>query len=114
MTTAREGIRSMKAILLVLQSLSVLFLYLPMAGTAVAQESLSFRRALELAVAHSSEMALSGADEIRAYQTYLEARNSYVHQLSVASNLGYDFGFPPTLEGSPPTLINVRSQPLVF
>src|SRR5207245_9104283 len=98
MTTAREGIRSMKAILLVLQSLSVLFLYLPMAGTAVAQESLSFRRALELAAAHSSEMALSGADEIRAYQTYLEARNSYVTQLYVGSYVDYSNGVPLRLE----------------
>ena len=104
----------MKSILLVLQSLSVLFLYLAMAGTAVAQESLSFRRALELAVAHSSEMALSGADEIRAYQTYLEARNSYVPQLSVGSNVGYAYGFPLSLEGSAPTLFNVNAQSLVF
>jgi len=101
----------MKAILLVLQSLSILFIYLP---AAVAQEPLPFRRAIELAVSHSAEMALSGADEIRAYQTYLEARHSYVPQLSVGSNVGYAYGFPLSLEGSAPTLFNVNAQSLVF
>jgi outer membrane protein TolC len=101
----------MKAILLVLQSLSILFIHLP---TAVAQEPLPFRRAIELAVSHSTEMALSGADEIRAYQTYLEARHSYIPQLSVGSNVGYAYGFPLSLEGSAPTLFNVNAQSLVF
>ena len=45
--------------------------------TAAGQEPVTFRKAVELALAQSSEMALSHADEVRAYQTYLEAHDSY-------------------------------------
>ena len=83
-----------------------------LAATRVAsgQETLPFRRAVELALAQSSEMALSHVDEVRAYQTYLEARNSYVPKVNVASNIGYAYGFPLSLEGSAPTLFNVTTQ----
>ena len=83
---------------------------LSVTGAAIGQESLPFRRAVELALAQSSEMALSHADEVRAYQTYLEARDSYVPKLAIGSDIGYAYGFPLSLEGSAPTLFNVTSQ----
>jgi len=82
--------------------------------TAVAQDALTFRRALELALGHSSEMALSKADEMRAYQTYLEAHNSYIPQAMVGSDIGYAYGFPLSLEGSAPTIFNVTTQSSVL
>ncbi|HET7439968.1 MAG TPA: TolC family protein, partial [Terriglobales bacterium] len=81
---------------------------------AAAQEGLPFRRAIELALTHSSEMALSGADEARAYRTYLEARSSYIPQAAIGSDVGYAYGFPLSLEGSAPTLFNVTAQSSVF
>jgi outer membrane protein TolC len=77
---------------------------------ASAQEPLLFRRAVELALAHSNEMALSHVDETHAYQTYLEARDSYFPKVAVGSNAGYAYGFPLSLEGSAPTLFNVTTQ----
>jgi outer membrane protein TolC len=59
-------------------------------------------------------MALSHADEVRAYQTYLEARDSYVPRLAVGSDVGYAYGFPLSLEGSAPTLFSVTAQSLVW
>ena len=82
--------------------------------SAAGQEALPFRRAIELALAHSSEMAVSQADEARAYRTYLEARNSYIPQAAIGSDLGYAYGFPLSLEGSAPTLFNVTAQSSVF
>jgi outer membrane protein TolC len=81
---------------------------------AVGQEPLTFRRAAELAVAQSSQMALSHADELRAYQTYLEARASYIPKVAVGSDIGYAHGFPLSLEGSAPTLFNVTTQSSVW
>jgi outer membrane protein len=81
---------------------------------ALAQEPFSFQKAIELALAHSSEMAVSRADEIRAYQSYLEARDAYIPQLSVGSNVGYAYGFPLSLEGSAPTVFNVTAQSTVY
>ncbi len=59
-------------------------------------------------------MGLSHADEVRAYQTYLEARDSYIPKLAVGSDIGYAHGFPLSLEGSAPTLFNVTTQSSVW
>jgi outer membrane protein TolC len=92
----------------------VLLIGLPLTAAAVGQEALPFRRAIELALAHSSEMAVSQADEARAYRTYLEARASYIPQAAIGSDVGYAYGFPLSLEGSAPTLFNVTAQSSVF
>jgi outer membrane protein TolC len=81
---------------------------------AVGQEPLPFRRAVELALDQSSVMALSHANEVRAYQTYLEARYSYIPKVAVGSDIGYAYGFPLSLEGSAPTLFNVTTQSSVW
>jgi outer membrane protein TolC len=83
-------------------------------SNAAAQEALPFRRAIELALAHSAEIALSHADEMRAYRTFLEVRDSYVPQAALGSDVGYAYGFPLSLEGSAPTLFNVAAQSSVF
>ena len=83
-------------------------------SAAVGQDPLSFRRAVELALSQSSQMGLSHADEVRAYQTYLEARDSYIPKLAVGSDIGYAHGFPLSLEGSAPTLFNVTTQSSVW
>jgi len=92
----------------------VLIGLLAIRSAAVGQEPLSFRRAVELSITQSSQMALSHADEVRAYQTYLEARDSYVPKVTVGSDVGYAHGFPLSLEGSAPTIFNVTTQSLVW
>src|SRR5580700_9342890 len=92
----------------------VLIALLAVTRAAFGQEPLPFRSAVELALAHSSQMALSHADEMRAYQTYLEARNSYIPKLAIGSDVGYAYGFPLSLEGSAPTLFNVTTQSSVW
>jgi outer membrane protein TolC len=82
--------------------------------SALGQEALSFERAVALALTQSTQMALSQADETRAYQTYLEAHNSYIPKIAVGSDVGYAYGFPLSLEGSAPTLFNVAAQSSVW
>jgi outer membrane protein TolC len=97
----------------VLQSVSLLLIFFRL-GVPADAEPLPFRRAIQLAVTHSSEMAVADADVIRATQAYLEVRNTYIPQLTVGSNVGYAYGFPLSLEGSAPTLFNVTAQASVF
>jgi outer membrane protein TolC len=87
---------------------------LAITSAAVGQEPLSFRRAVELALGQSSQMALSRADEVRAYQGYLEVRDSYFPKVAVGSDVGYAYGFPLSLEGSAPTVFNVTTQSSVW
>ena len=82
--------------------------------SVVAQEALSLDKAVELALAQSSQMAISQANEARAYQTYLEAHDSYIPKIAVGSDVGYAYGFPLSLEGSAPTLFNVSAQSSVW
>jgi outer membrane protein TolC len=94
----------------------VVFIGLLVVTSAAAgqEQTVTFRRAVELALGHSSEMALSRADEARAYQTYLEAHDSYVPKVAIGSDIGYAYGFPLSLEGSAPTLFNVTTQSSVW
>src|SRR5258708_15495761 len=77
-------------------------------------EPLPLKRAVELALTHSTTTAAAGADEQRVFASYREARNQYIPQLVVGSGLGKSWGFPLSLEGSAPSILNVNSQSTIF
>jgi outer membrane protein TolC len=72
------------------------------------------KRVVELALAHSTTTAAAGADEQRVFASYREARNQYIPQLVVGSGLGKSWGFPLSLEGAAPSILNVNSQSTIF
>jgi outer membrane protein TolC len=76
----------------------------------VAAEQLPLKRAVELALAHSNTMQASQIDEQRAFASYHEARNQYLPQLTVGSGLGKSYGYPLSLEGSAPAIVNTTAQ----
>jgi outer membrane protein len=75
-------------------------------------EPVPLKRAVELALTHGA--AATNADEQRAFASYHEARNQYIPQLVVGSGLGKSWGFPLSLEGSAPSVLNVNSQSALF
>ncbi|MBI3474137.1 MAG: TolC family protein [Acidobacteria bacterium] len=96
----------------------VLPLMLPVVLSAMSAvghaETIPLERAIQLALAHSTTSAVAKADVQRAFAAFREVRNSYVPQATLGSGLGYSYGFPLTLEGSAPALINVVAQSTVF
>jgi outer membrane protein TolC len=98
-----------------LRSLSLLLLcsLLFLSVTALA-EPLSLKAAVELAIRHSAVVGTSKEDEQRAFATYREAKDSWVPQLSVGSGLGATWGFPLSLEGAAPSILNVNAQSSVL
>jgi outer membrane protein TolC len=80
----------------------------------VFAEPLPLKRAVELALAHSTTAGAASADEQRVFASYREARNQYIPQLVVGSGLGKSWGFPLSLEGSAPSILNVNSQSTIF
>jgi outer membrane protein TolC len=76
----------------------------------LAADPVPFRRAIELAVTHSSPMAAASADQERAQNAYQEARNLFLPQMVLGSGLAATYGFPLSIEGSAPTIISVNSQ----
>jgi len=76
-------------------------------------EPLPLRRAVELALVHSTAANAADADVQRAAAAYRELRHNYIPQVTVGSGLGKSWGFPLSLEGAAPSLINVNaSSPL--
>src|SRR5437016_8770626 len=88
---------------------AALFCALACASHANAQE-LPFRRAIELALQHSGAMAMANADQLRARQGVQEARDVYIPQVTVGSGLAWTYGFPLSIEGSAPSIVNLNSQ----
>ncbi len=77
-------------------------------------EPVPLQRAIELALAHSTNSVAANADVQRTFASYREIRNNYVPQLNAGSGLGWSYGFPLSLEGSAPALLNVVAQSTVF
>jgi outer membrane protein TolC len=73
-------------------------------------EPLTLKRAVALALSHSPAAAEMNTDVARAMASLREAHNQYVPQLMVGSGLGETWGYPLSLEGSAPSLVNVTAQ----
>jgi outer membrane protein len=88
------------------------------AGIAPAADAppapVPFRNAIQLALQHSGVMGIAAINQWRARQAYLEVRDNYIPQITVGSALGYSYGFPLTLEGSAPSVVNFNSIQSVF
>ena len=86
----------------------------PITAVQATAETITLKRAVQLALAHSAASAEASADEQRAFASYREARNNYLPQIMVGSGLGDTWGYPLSLEGSAPSLFNVSAQSALF
>ncbi len=59
-------------------------------------------------------MGIASLNLWRSHKVYQEARAHYIPQLTVGSGLGYSYGFPLTLEGSAPSVVNFTSTQSLF
>jgi len=69
-----------------------------------------FRNAVDMALQHSGVMGIAAINQWRARKAYDELRANYIPQITVGSGLGYTYGFPLTLEGSAPSLVNFNTS----
>jgi len=97
-----------------LRFLSLLLCSLLFVSLTALAEPLSLKQAVELAISHSAVAGISKEDEQRAFATYREAKASWVPQLTVGSGLGATYGFPLSLEGAAPSILNVNAQSSVL
>src|ERR1700687_1727523 len=95
-------------------NLLALFMAVLMIATRGQAEPLPLERAIRLALAHSTSSAIANADVQRAFASYRELRNNFLPQVIAGSGLGWSYGFPLTIEGSPPALVDVVAQSSVF
>ena len=78
-------------------------------------EPLRFRTVIDLALQHSGVMGVAAANQLKSRKAYEEVRNHFFKpQFTVGSGIGYSYGFPLTLEGSAPSVVNFTSQSTFF
>ena len=83
-------------------------------STFLNAEPVPLKRVVELALSHSTSAAAAEDMAQRAYASYREARNQYLPTLVVGSGLGYTQGYPLSLEGSAPSIVNTTAQSAVI
>ena len=79
-------------------------------SSLASAEKLTLKRAVELALRNSSTAVIAGADESKAKQGYFEIRNQFLPQVVFGSGIAYSHGFPLSLEGSAPSIVNLNSS----
>jgi outer membrane protein TolC len=92
---------------------SIALLSLWTAGLLSA-ETVPFSKAIDAALKHSGTMAIAAAEEAHARASLAQARDAYIPQAIVGSGLGASFGFPLSLEGSAPSILNFNTQSMVL
>jgi outer membrane protein TolC len=90
-------------------SLLIGILLAPFSAFAAA-EQVPLKRVVELALSHGTALSAADAAAQRAYAAYRESRNQYLPTLVVGSGLGKTWGFPLSLEGSAPAIVNTTAQ----
>ena len=85
-----------------------------MISTSGRAERIPLERAVRLALAHSTSAAIADADVQRAFASYREVRNNYIPQVIAGSGIGYSHGYPVSIEGQAPSVLNVVAQSSVL
>lgn len=76
-------------------------------ATLVHADPLPFRRAVELAANRSA--LISATEQARAHEAYLAAARMYIPQLIVGSGLAKTWGYPLSIEGAAPSVVNLSA-----
>jgi len=75
---------------------------------------MTLRQAVEMAVRQNPDIALSRLDEERARQGVRVARDPFTPKITMGSGLAYSNGFPMSIEGSAPSIVQARASQFIF
>jgi outer membrane protein len=89
--------------------------FLALAALASAEvHSLTLRQTIELAVRQNPDVALVRLDEQKARAAIRAARDPFLPRVTAGSGLAYTNGFPMSIEGSAPSIMQAVAQQFVF
>jgi outer membrane protein len=75
---------------------------------------MTLRQAVATAIRQSPDIALARLDEEKARQAVRVARDPFAPRVTVGSGLAYSNGFPMSIEGSAPSIIQARASQYIF
>jgi outer membrane protein len=76
--------------------------------------TLSLREAVQLALNQNPDLLLARLDEIKATEAVRLARDPFIPKVVVGSGLAYTSGFPMSIEGATPSIMQARAIADVF
>src|SRR5205085_3275740 len=76
--------------------------------------SMSLRQAVETALKQNPDITLARIDEEKARQGIRVARDPFTPHIGVGSGLAYSSGFPMSIEGSAPSIVQARATAFLF
>ena len=99
----------MSRILCVLVTCSIAVLASP-----VETRPVTLQQAVDLALRQNPDYLLARLDEEKARQAAREARSPFIPRVSVGSGLAYSSGFPLSIEGSAPSIVQAYGSRFIY
>lgn len=75
---------------------------------------MTLRRAVETALRQNPDIALARLDEEKAHEAVRVARDPFAPRIAVGSGLAYSNGFPMSIEGSAPSIVQAQAAQYIF
>src|SRR5215469_11431851 len=88
-------------------------LFLAVLGHA-EEHTLTLRQAIDLAARQNPEIALARLDEMKARAAIRVARDPFLPHVTVGSGLAYSNGFPLSIEGAAPSIVQANATQFLF
>ncbi len=83
--------------------------------TAAAEvRTVTLREAVRLALRQNPEVAMARLDEAKASEAVREAKDPFIPKLVAGSGLAYSSGFPMSIEGATPSIVQAQASQFVF
>src|SRR5690349_80165 len=76
--------------------------------------SMTFRQALEAAARQNPEIMMARLDEEKSRHAVQVARDPFLPRITVGSGLAYSNGFPMSIEGSAPSVVQAQAVQYIF
>ena len=93
---------------------SLALLLIAVAAAMAEVRTVTLKQALDLALQQNPDLVLARFDEIKQNQAVRLAKDSFALKASVGSGLGWNNGFPMSIDGAAPSLLQGRASAAVY
>lgn len=83
-------------------------------GLPAEVRTLALRQAIDLALKQNPDVILARLDEQKALQSIRLARDPFTPRIGVGSGLAYSSGFPMSIDGAAPSIVQARATQFIF
>jgi outer membrane protein TolC len=81
---------------------------------AAETRTLTLKQAVDLALEQNPDLVLARLDEVKANQAVRAARDPFIPKVYVGSGLAYTYGFPMSIDGSAPSIVQARAVASIY